>query len=253
MKITFLGTGTSQGIPVIGCQCMVCQSKDPRDKRLRTSILVSDENTQVVVDTGPDFRQQMLREKVNRLDAVVYTHAHKDHIAGMDDIRAFNFIQKKDMDIYATEAVQEALQREFYYVFTTEKYPGVPSVNLHTIDSTPFKVGSLMITPIEVLHYRLPIKAFRIKDFTYITDAKYIADEELEKIKGTQVLVINALRKQPHISHFNLTEALDMIARIQPKKAYLTHLSHLMGKSSEIGPLLPENVHLATDGLTLTL
>jgi phosphoribosyl 1,2-cyclic phosphate phosphodiesterase len=253
MKVTFLGSGTSQGIPVVACTCEVCQSADTRDKRLRSSILISSENTTLVIDTGPDFRQQMLRENVKKLDGVVFTHEHKDHIAGMDDIRAFNFIQKKDMDIFASEEVQKALQREFHYVFAKKKYPGVPLVKLHTVNDDPFTVGDIELTPINVLHYMMPVKGYRVGDFSYITDAKTIPDKDFEKLKGSEILVINALRRTPHISHFNLEEALQIIDKIKPRKAYLTHLSHLMGLHRELEKELPENVEIAVDGLTIEI
>jgi phosphoribosyl 1,2-cyclic phosphate phosphodiesterase len=253
MKVTFLGSGTSQGIPVIACTCEVCQSGDSRDKRLRSSILISSEKTTLVIDTGPDFRQQMLRENVKKLDGVVFTHEHKDHIAGMDDIRAFNFIQKKDMDIFATEEVQKALHREFHYVFANKKYPGVPLVKLHTINDDSFTVGDIELIPISVLHYMMPVKGFRIGDFSYITDAKTIPDKEFEKLKGSEILVINALRRTTHISHFNLEEALQIIDKIKPRKAYLTHLSHLMGLHRDLEKELPENVEIAVDGLTIEI
>ena len=252
-KVTFLGTGTSQGIPVIACHCTVCKSDDARDNRTRTSIMITSDQTNLVIDTGPDFRQQMLRENVKNLDAVVFTHEHKDHIAGMDDIRAFNFIQKRDMDIYATAEVQKALHREFHYVFATKKYPGVPLVKLHNIDNDPFMVGDIELIPINVLHYMMPVKGYRIGDFSYITDAKTIPEEEFEKLKGSKILVINALRKTTHISHFNLKEALQIIDRIKPNKAYLIHLSHLMGTHRELEIELPENVEIAVDGLTIEI
>lgn len=252
-KVTFLGTGTSQGIPVIACNCAVCTSNDIRDNRTRTSIMITSGQTNLVIDTGPDFRQQMLRENVKNLDGVVFTHEHKDHIAGMDDIRAFNFIQKRDMDIYATAEVQKALHREFHYVFAAKKYPGVPLVKLHSIDNDPFKVGDIELIPINVLHYMMPVKGYRIGDFSYITDAKTIPEEEFEKLKGSKTLVINALRKTSHISHFNLEEALQIIDRIKPDKAYLIHLSHLMGTHRELEKELPENVEIAVDGLTIEI
>jgi phosphoribosyl 1,2-cyclic phosphate phosphodiesterase len=253
MKVTFLGSGTSQGIPVIACNCEVCQSTDIRDKRLRSSILISSENTNLVIDTGPDFRQQMLREDIKKLDAVVFTHEHKDHIAGMDDIRAFNFIQKKDMDVFASEDVQKALHREFHYVFAAKKYPGVPRVKLHTINDEPFTVGDIELIPINVLHYMMPVKGYRIGDFSYITDAKTIPDIEFKKLIGSDILVINALRKTTHISHFNLEEALQVIDKINPRKAYLTHLSHLIGTHRELEKELPDNVEIAVDGLTIEI
>lgn len=253
MKVTFLGTGTSQGIPVIACDCAVCSSDDIRDNRFRTSIMITSDQTNLVIDTGPDFRQQMLRENVKNLDGVVFTHEHKDHIAGMDDIRAFNFIQKKDMDIYATAEVQKALNRDFHYVFAKRKYPGVPLVKLHQIDNDPFIVGDIKLIPINVLHYMMPVKGYRVNDFSYITDAKTIPEEEFDKLRGTKILVINALRKTTHISHFNLEEALEIIERIKPHKAYLIHLSHLMGLHQELEKELPENVEIAFDGLTIEI
>ena len=252
MKITFLGTGTSQGVPVIACNCEVCLSKDPKDKRLRTSIMISYNNKNIVIDTGPDFRQQMLRENVQHLDAVLFTHEHKDHIAGMDDIRAFNYQSKSDMPIYATEQVQKGLKKEFHYIFTEFKYPGIPKVDLNTIyHNQPFELFGKTIIPIEVMHYKLPVTAFRIDNFTYITDANFISETEKNKIKGTEILVINALRKEEHISHFTLAQALELIAEIKPKKAYLTHISHLLGKHKEVSLELPDNVFMAYDGLVI--
>lgn len=253
MKITFLGTGTSQGVPVIACKCEVCISKDKKDKRLRSSILIEDKGEVIVIDTGPDFRQQMLRENVQQLDAVVFTHEHKDHIAGLDDVRAFNFKQKKDMEIYASTETQTALKREFHYAFAENPYPGVPKLNLNTINNEVFNVGSVELTPINVWHYKMPVKAFRINDFTYITDANRIEGEELEKIRGSEVIVINALRKTEHISHFNLTEAIDLLNELKPKKAYLTHISHLLGKHADVQKELPDFIQIAHDGLVLDL
>ena len=252
MKITFLGTGTSQGVPVIACNCMVCLSEDARDNRLRSSILIQTETTSVVIDTGPDFRQQMLREKVDRLDAVVFTHEHKDHVAGMDDVRAFNYKQRKDMDVYATSRVQEALRREYPYVFADLKYPGVPQVILHTIDmENAIQIGDITLQPIEVMHYKLSVLGFRINDFVYITDANFISSKEKEKIKGCNKLVINALRKTKHISHFTLEEAISLSQEVGAKQTYLTHISHLMGTHNNVSKQLPEGVHLAYDGLVL--
>jgi phosphoribosyl 1,2-cyclic phosphate phosphodiesterase len=251
MKGIFLGTGTSQGIPVIACECEVCLSKNVKDNRLRTSFLIQSETTTIVFDTGPDFRQQMLSNKIKKLDAVVFTHEHKDHVAGMDDIRAFNFIQKKDMEVYASEEVQVALRREFHYVFSANKYPGVPMVNLNSIKNDTFQIGDIKLLPINVTHYIMPVKGFRIGNFTYITDAKKIDSVEMEKIKGSEILVLNALRKGEHISHFNLEEALAIIKVINPKKAYLIHISHLMGLHDEVNKELPENVEIAYDGLEI--
>jgi len=251
MKITFLGTGTSQGVPVIGCDCKVCLSKNQKDKRLRSSILVEDKETVIVVDTGPDFRQQMLRENVQQLDAVVFTHEHKDHIAGLDDVRAFNFKQKKDMEVYATSETQVALKREFYYAFAENPYPGVPKINLNTIVNEAFNIGGVKLIPINVWHHKMPVKAFRIKNFTYITDANRIDAEEMRKIRGSEVIVINALRKTTHISHFNLSEAIDLLNELKPKKAYLTHISHYLGVHDTIQKELPDFVQIAHDGLVI--
>lgn len=248
MKITILGSGTSQGVPVIACDCEVCTSDNPKDKRLRSSILIDTEEQNIVVDTGPDFRQQMLCAKTKTLDAVLFTHEHKDHIAGLDDIRAFNFAQKKKMEVFATEQVQQALKREFHYVFADFKYPGIPEIALNTIDLTPFEINGLEIIPVRVMHYKLPVTAFRIGDFAYVTDANYIAESEYEKLRGVKVLVINALRKEPHISHFNLDQALEIIEDLSPQSAYLTHISHLFGKHDDVNPTLPVNVQIAYDG-----
>lgn len=253
MKITFLGTGTSQGVPVIACNCEVCLSKNPKDKRLRTSILIEDKGKVIVIDTGPDFRQQMLRANVQQLDAVVFTHEHKDHVAGLDDVRAFNFKQQKDMEVFATEQVQTALKREFYYAFTEKKYPGVPNINLNSITNKSFKVGGVELTPIDVWHYKMPVKAFRVGNFTYITDANRIEENELEKIRGSEVIVINALRKEAHISHFTLDEAMELLKELKPKKAYLTHISHLLGKHDEVQKELPDFIEIAWDGLSINL
>ena len=254
LEITFLGTGTSQGIPVIACDCVVCQSADPRDNRTRSSILISVNGENYVVDTGPDFRVQMLRENVKSLRAVLFTHEHKDHVAGMDDVRAFNYKEKRDMEIFCSERVEEALMREFYYVFESIKYPGVPSVNVNRIENNAFMLPcGERIIPVEVMHYKMPVLGFRIKDFTYITDAKTVEDSEVEKVKGSRVLVVNALRKNEHISHFNLDEALDFIEKINPEMAYLTHISHLFDSHEEIERELPKNVRVAYDGLKINL
>ncbi len=253
MKVTFLGTGTSQGVPVIGCNCEICSSVDFRDQRLRSSIYIETKQGNIVVDTGPDFRQQMLRARVTQLDAILFTHAHKDHTAGMDDIRSFNFLQKKDMPVYATKDVQEQLKQEFSYIFAEKKYPGIPQVNLITIDKDAFKINGLEVSPIEVMHHKLPVLGFRINDFTYITDANFISEEEKEKIKGSKILVLNALQKQPHISHFTLEEALDLAQEIGAEKTYLTHISHRLGLHSEISRELPKNIELAWDGLKISI
>ncbi|MBN4072607.1 MBL fold metallo-hydrolase [Crocinitomix catalasitica] len=249
LKATFLGTGTSQGIPVITCDCAVCQSTNQKDKRLRTSLMISNGNQNLVIDTGPDFRQQMLRENVQSIEAILFTHDHKDHVAGMDDIRAFNFKTKKAMEVYADANVQETLKRDYHYVFAKDKYPGVPSVNLNDLTNEPIEIMGEKIIPLNVLHHKLPIKAFRIRNFAYITDAKSIPPAEYEKLAGVKELVLNALRKEPHISHFTLAEALKIIEDIKPEKAFLTHISHLMGIHDEVNKELPDNVFLAHDGL----
>ena len=250
IKITFLGTGTSQGVPVIACNCMVCLSEDARDNRLRSSILIQTDTTSVVIDTGPDFRQQMLREKVDSLDAVVFTHEHKDHVAGMDDVRAFNYKQRKVMDVYANSRVQQALRREYPYVFADLKYPGVPQVKLHTIDSNnTFQICDIKLQPIKVMHHKLSVLGFRINDFVYITDANFISSKEKEKIKGCNILVINSLRKTKHISHFTLEEAISLSQEVGAKQTYLTHISHLMGLHESVSKELPEGVKIAYDGL----
>jgi phosphoribosyl 1,2-cyclic phosphate phosphodiesterase len=251
VTITFLGTGTSQGVPVIACDCEVCTSADKHDKRLRSSILIETEGKVIVIDSGPDFRYQMLRENVKHLDAVVFTHEHKDHTAGLDDIRAFNFRQQAAMDVYATPRVQEALKREFAYIFAEFKYPGIPQLNLHTIGNEPFNIGKVALRPIEVMHYRLPVLGFRINDFTYLTDAKTIAPAEVEKIKGTKVLVINALQKQPHLSHFTLQEAIAFARQIGAQTTYFTHISHRLGKHADVSAELPAGIQLAYDGLKI--
>ncbi|MEM8966369.1 MAG: MBL fold metallo-hydrolase [Bacteroidota bacterium] len=253
MKLTFLGTGTSQGVPVIGCDCEVCTSVDFRDKRLRTSVHIEVGGKSIIIDSGPDFRQQVLANRIRQLDALVFTHEHKDHTAGMDDVRSFNFLQQRSMPVYAHPRVQESLKREFAYVFAEKKYPGVPQIDLYEIGLSPFKAVGVLFQPVEVLHYKLPVLGFRIHDFTYITDAKTIAEEEKEKIRGSKVLVLNALQKQRHISHFTLDEALAMVEELQPEQAYFTHLSHRMGKHRDVEKELPNNVQIAHDGLTITV
>jgi len=253
IQATFLGTGTSQGVPVIGCRCRTCLSNDPRDKRLRSSLLVEWDGHHLVIDSGPDFRQQMLRENIRKLDAILYTHAHKDHIAGLDDVRAFNFIQQQPMDLYAEERVISQLQKEFAYIFAEKKYPGVPEVVIHPIGADPFRIGSLEVIPIRAVHYRLPVLGFRMGDLTYITDANYIPPEEMKKIEGSRVLILTALRKRRHISHFTLEEAVEIIRKIGPEQGWLTHISHQMGPAAEIERELAEGVHLAYDGLKIVV
>ena len=253
MKITFLGTGTSQGIPVIGCGCVVCQSADARDKRLRVSVLIETADKTLVIDSGPDFRYQMLRANVKDLDAILFTHEHKDHVAGLDDIRPFNYLLKKRIDIYATERVQNALKREFSYIFEDTKYFGLPQINMHTVTDEPFQIGENTIIPIEVMHFKLPVMGYRIGDFTYITDAKTISDTSLEKIKGSKYLVINALQREDHISHFTLQEAIDFAGKAGAETTYFTHISHNLGLHAEVEKELPANVNLAYDGLSISI
>lgn len=251
MKVTFLGTGTSQGIPVITCKCAVCQSPDYRDKRLRVSILIETADKTIVIDSGPDFRYQMLRAGVQDLDAILYTHEHKDHVAGLDDIRPFNYLLRKNIDIYATERVQHALKREFSYIFAEVHYPGLPQIDIHTINDQPFYIGSSEIIPLNIMHYKLPILGFRIGDFTYITDAKTISQETLEKVKGSRYLVVNALQHEQHISHFTLDEAIDFAQKVGAETTYFTHISHNLGLHAVVEKDLPTNIKLAYDGLTI--
>ncbi len=250
--LTFLGTGTSQGVPVIGCKCDVCKSKDPNDTRLRSAVWVRTEHTSVVIDTGPDFRQQMLNARVERLDAVVFTHAHKDHIAGLDDVRAFNFLQRMDIPLYGDALVEKAIKRDFYYAFEEEKYPGVPQLEFHRITKDDVvEVGDIQLNPVEVLHYKLPVLGYRIGDLTYITDANAIKPEELEKVRGSKILILNALRKESHLSHFTLDEAVKLAEDLQVEQAYFMHISHLMGKHADVQPELPAHMSLAYDGLEI--
>jgi phosphoribosyl 1,2-cyclic phosphate phosphodiesterase len=253
LRVTFLGTGTSQGVPVIGCTCEVCISLDYHDKRLRTSILVDVQNQSWVVDTGPDFRQQMLRENVKRIDAVLFTHAHRDHTAGLDDVRAYNFMQKMDMPVYGTEPVLDQLRVEYAYAFATEYYPGIPRLTLNRVDDQPFSIQNIPITPLPVMHMKLPVLGFRIKNFSYITDANFIPEETVEKLKGTKILVLNALQKERHISHFNLEQALEVVERVKPVKTYFTHISHKLGTHTDVTKELPNHVSLAHDGLQIAI
>ncbi len=253
MQVTVLGSGTSQGVPVVGCACQVCSSKDPHDKRLRTSVLVEASGTTIVIDAGPDFRQQMLRADVRKLDAVVITHNHKDHTGGLDDVRAYNWIQKKPMDIYGRDSVLEAIKYEFPYAFAKDRYPGVPDIRLHPLENKPFHIGDMQLIPLDALHHKMPVFGFRIGDFSYLTDANQIAARELDKMKGSRIVIISALRKEKHLSHFTLDEAAAILQYLQPEKGYITHVSHQMGLSKEINALLPENTSLAYDGLSIRI
>jgi phosphoribosyl 1,2-cyclic phosphate phosphodiesterase len=251
--VTFLGTGTSQGVPVIGCECPVCTSLDYRDKRLRSSVHVATQNQSFVIDTGPDFRQQMLREKIKTLDAVLFTHAHRDHTAGLDDVRAYNFMQEMDMPVYGTRAVLDQLKLEYSYAFSGERYPGIPRLTLNEIDSRQFVVNDVSITPLPVMHMKLPVLGFRLENFSYITDANFIPEHTQRLLKGTELLVINALQVEPHVSHFNLEQALEAVEQINPTVAYFTHISHKLGTHASIEKKLPAHVHLAYDGLQLSV
>lgn len=254
LSVTFLGTGTSQGIPIIGSTHPVCLSSNEKDKRLRVSVLLSWKEFNYVIDCGPDFRQQMLRQHVNRLDGILYTHEHSDHTAGLDDIRPY-FFRQGNIPLFAHSRVVASLKKRFDYIFEVKnKYPGAPTVDINLVkNNEPFSIGDTLVTPINVMHNKVQVFGYRVGDFTYLTDVKTIAPEELEKIKGSKVVVVNALRIEPHISHFNLEEALAFIDLIQPEKAYLTHISHLLGFHDEIEKSLPSNVHLAYDNLTITI
>lgn len=253
MKVTFLGTGTSQGVPLIACRCHVCMSADLRDKRLRSSVLIQTGGKNLVVDSGPDFRQQMLRCGIQRLDALLFTHAHKDHMAGMDDVRGFNFSMKEAVHIYCTAQVENQMRQEFSYIFHEHRYPGIPEIELHRIGNDPFLIGDVQVQPIEVLHYKLPVLGFRFGGFTYITDANAIPEKEKEKIKGSKILVLNALRKETHISHFNLDEAIGLIQELKPEKAFLTHISHQLGSHEEVEKELPPHIRLAYDEMVVEI
>lgn len=253
-QVKVLGSGTSQGVPLIGCQCEVCTSTDPKDKRLRSSIMFTWNNENYVIDTGPDFRQQMLREDIRSLRAVLYTHEHKDHVAGLDDVRAYNYIENRDMELFCSYAVSLALQREFHYAFGKNLYPGVPRININLIKNEPFQLpDGPMVTPILGYHNKMPVFGYRIENFAYFTDVKTISKEELAKLKGVDTLIIDCLREAPHISHLNLEEALELIEYIRPKRSYLTHMAHIFGTYDQIVEKLPPNVKPAYDGLTIDL
>lgn len=252
-KITFLGTATSIGVPVIACDCEVCRSSNPKDSRLRSSVLIEIGDTTLVIDCGPDFRQQMLTHKVNRIDALLLTHEHRDHVGGLDDVRGFNYSQRESVSVYCEQRVVDNLKKDFSYIFADQKYRGVPELSLHYINDEKFSVKRVDIEPIRVMHHKLGILGFRVGSFAYITDASFIAEEELVKLEGLSVLVVNALRKSPHFSHFSLDDALAVIDRLKPKDAYITHISHLMGLHDAVNRELPPNVRLAFDGLVIEL
>lgn len=255
MQITILGSGTSQGVPVIGCHCAVCRSLDYRDKRLRVSAHVAVGGKSIIIDSGPDFRQQVLRAQIDHLDALLFTHEHKDHTAGMDDIRAYNFKQQRDMPLYAEQRVLDQLKREFAYIFAEHKYPGVPRVQTIPIldDETDFEVDGVTVHPIRAMHYKLPVLGFRIGDFTYLTDANYISPSSMERIRGSKVIVLNALRRESHISHFSLSEAVEILTDLAPQRGYLTHIGHQLGRHRDVEAELPDFIRLAYDGLRVEL
>ncbi len=253
MRITFLGTGTSTGVPVVACDCTVCTSPDPRDHRLRTSVMIQMGEHNYVIDCGPDFRYQMIREKVNDISAILFTHGHRDHIAGLDDVRAFNYVLNKTVDIYASEIVIDSINKEFPYILKEKRFFGAPQLHFHIINTRPFLINSTEFIPIEVMHHKMPVFGFRVGDFSYITDASFISDIEKEKLLNSKVLVINALRKSKHISHFSLDEALEVIREVKPEKAFITHLSHFIGTHDVISKDLPDNVMLAYDGLKISI
>jgi len=251
LKITFLGTGTSQGVPMIASSHPVCLSADTKDKRLRSSILISWNDKTIVIDCGPDFRQQMLKENVQLVNGVLFTHEHSDHTAGIDDLRPFCY-KIGEMPIYLNQRTLDSLEQRFQYIFSKEnRYPGAPSVRPNVVESTPFLVDELKVIPIQILHGKLPILGYRIQNMAYLTDLKSISDEEKEKLKNLDVLIVNALRIEEHPTHFNLQEALNFVEEIQPKKTYFTHISHKLGFHQEVSEQLPENVFLAYDGLKI--
>lgn len=251
-KLTFLGTGTSQGIPVIGCGCEVCRSRDFRDNRLRTSVMVQSHQTTIIIDTGPDFRQQCLRNNIKNIDAVLYTHEHMDHVSGLDDIRPFNYFHQKDINLYAEERVLNCLKRIYKYAFDDQKYPGVPEIKLNSLDAgKDIRIKDMEIKPVRVYHKDLPVLGFIIGDLCYITDANQIPYETMLEINKCNVLIINALRHQKHISHFTFKEAVEIVKKINPQKGYLTHISHQLGKHAEILKICPEGIEPAFDGLEI--
>lgn len=252
-RLTFLGTGTSQGVPIIGCKCNVCTSTNSKDKRLRSSALIEHNGKKILIDAGPDFRQQLLREHIGNLDAILLTHEHKDHTGGLDDVRAINYLQKKILPIYCEKRVEESLHREYSYAFCEIKYPGVPEFDIRVIDSKPFNIEGIEIIPIRVYHYKLPILGFRIGDITYVTDANRIEEEELNKAKGSKIMVISTIRKESHISHFSLSEAIEVAQKIGADATYLTHLSHQIGTHNNLTSALPKRIYASYDGLSIEI
>ncbi len=251
MILTFLGTGTSQGIPIIACQCEVCTSNNDKDKRLRSSVHIQTDELSIVIDSGPDFRQQMLRENIKHLDAIIFTHDHKDHTAGLDDVRAFNYVQKKAMEVYGENYVLDTLKREFSYAFAENRYPGVPRINLNQIENKVFQIKNQIIEPIRGIHYKLPVLGFKFDKLAYITDMNFISEHEMQKLMNLDILIINALRIEKHVSHFSLSEALEIIKKCQPKKAYLTHISHALPAYNKLSKILPDHTFMAYDGLKI--
>ena len=249
MKVTILGSGTSQGVPVIACDCEVCRSTDEHDKRLRSSAMIDIGDKKLIIDAGPDFRTQMLRAGVKDVRALLLTHEHKDHIGGLDDIRAFNWVKQGEVEVYCNYLTMRAVQKDYDYAFMKFRYPGVPEMNIHVVEEEPFRIDDVEVIPVTVMHHKLPITAFRIANFAYVTDANFIPEESMKKLEGVEYLVINALRKEPHLSHFTLGQALEVVKRLNVKQAYITHIGHQMGLHGEVSDELPDNVKLAYDML----
>lgn len=250
MKVTILGSGTSQGVPVIACNCEVCRSTDEHDKRLRCSAMIDIGDKKLIIDAGPDFRTQMLRAGVKDVTALLLTHEHKDHIGGLDDIRAFNWVKNGEVDIYCNQRTKDVIYKDYDYAFAEFRYPGVPEMNIHVIDETPFRIDDIEVIPVTVMHYRLPVSAFRIGNFAYVTDANFISEESMKKLEGVEYMVINALRKEIHLSHFTLNQAIQVVKRLNVKQAYITHIGHQMGLHEQVSLELPKNVKLAYDMLS---
>ena len=253
MKVVFLGTGTSQGVPVIGCKCRVCQSKDRQDNRLRSSLFIMVGDMNILIDIGPDFRYQILRLNESNIGSILFTHHHRDHTAGLDDLRPIYYLYKNDINLYGENNVYQALKSDFKYLFSDIDYPGKPKLNFHLINNKPFKIDNTVIKPIRAMHHNLPILGYRIGGLAYITDANYISDEEKKKLFDLDVLILNSLQKEKHISHYNLEESLNLISLLQPKTAYLTHIGHGMGLHRIVNKELPKNIFLAYDGLEINL